>query len=297
MDPRPAFALESPEAVAALLERGRYVAEEGLAVAIFLALRLGRPILLEGEPGVGKTEVARVLAEGLGVPLVRLQCYEGLELEQALYEWDHARQLLEIRLLESMGEKDPARLRAGVYREEFLLKRPILKALELGEAVLLIDEVDRTDEAFEAFLLEVLADFQVTIPEIGTLKAKARPLVVLTSNRTRELHDALRRRCVYYWIDYPSLEKELRIVRARLPELPEAMARKVVALVQRTRQLGLLKPPGVAETLDLAASLLALGAEDLTSQALEPVLGAFLKAREDAEKVRRALGELLSSLA
>jgi MoxR-like ATPase len=289
--------LESPEAVAALLERGRYVAEEGLAVAIFLALRLGRPILLEGEPGVGKTEVARVLAEGLGVPLVRLQCYEGLELEQALYEWDHARQLLEIRLLESMGEKDPARLRAGVYREEFLLKRPILKALELGEAVLLIDEVDRTDEAFEAFLLEVLADFQVTIPEIGTLKAKARPLVVLTSNRTRELHDALRRRCVYYWIDYPSLEKELRIVRARLPELPEAMARKVVALVQRTRQLGLLKPPGVAETLDLAASLLALGAEDLTSQALEPVLGAFLKAREDAEKVRRALGELLSSLA
>jgi MoxR-like ATPase len=289
--------LESPETVAALLERGRYVAEEGLAVAIFLALRLGRPILLEGEPGVGKTEVARVLAEGLGVPLVRLQCYEGLELEQALYEWDHARQLLEIRLLESMGEKDPARLRAGVYREEFLLKRPILKALELGEAVLLIDEVDRTDEAFEAFLLEVLADFQVTIPEIGTLKAKARPLVVLTSNRTRELHDALRRRCVYYWIDYPSLEKELRIVRARLPELPEAMARKVVALVQRTRQLGLLKPPGVAETLDLAASLLALGAEDLTSQALEPVLGAFLKAREDAEKVRRALGELLSSLA
>jgi MoxR-like ATPase len=297
VDPRPAFTLESPEAVAALLERGRYVAEEGLAVAIFLALRLGRPILLEGEPGVGKTEVARVLAEGLGVPLVRLQCYEGLELEQALYEWDHARQLLEIRLLESMGEKDPARLRAGVYREEFLLKRPILKALELGEAVLLIDEVDRTDEAFEAFLLEVLADFQVTIPEIGTLRAKARPLVVLTSNRTRELHDALRRRCVYYWIDYPSLEKELRIVRARLPELPEAMARKVVALVQRTRQLGLLKPPGVAETLDLAASLLALGAEDLTSQALEPVLGAFLKAREDAEKVRRALGELLSSLA
>jgi MoxR-like ATPase len=297
VDPRPAFTLESPEAVAALLERGRYVAEEGLAVAIFLALRLGRPILLEGEPGVGKTEVARVLAEGLGVPLVRLQCYEGLELEQALYEWDHARQLLEIRLLESMGEKDPARLRAGVYREEFLLKRPILKALELGEAVLLIDEVDRTDEAFEAFLLEVLADFQVTIPEIGTLKAKARPLVVLTSNRTRELHDALRRRCVYYWIDYPSLEKELRIVRARLPELPEAMARKVVALVQRTRQLGLLKPPGVAETLDLAASLLALGAEDLTSQAIEPVLGAFLKAREDAEKVRRALGELLSSLA
>jgi MoxR-like ATPase len=297
VDPRPAFTLESPEAVAALLERGRYVAEEGLAVAIFLALRLGRPILLEGEPGVGKTEVARVLAEGLGAPLVRLQCYEGLELEQALYEWDHARQLLEIRLLESMGEKDPARLRAGVYREEFLLKRPILKALELGEAVLLIDEVDRTDEAFEAFLLEVLADFQVTIPEIGTLRAKARPLVVLTSNRTRELHDALRRRCVYYWIDYPSLEKELRIVRARLPELPEAMARKVVALVQRTRQLGLLKPPGVAETLDLAASLLALGAEDLTSQALEPVLGAFLKAREDAEKVRRALGELLSSLA
>lgn len=296
MDPRPAFSPESPAAVAALLERGRYIAEEGLSVALFLALRLGRPLLLEGEPGVGKTEVARVLAEGLGVPLVRLQCYEGLELEQALYEWDHARQLLEIRLLESVGEKDPARLRASVYREEFLLKRPVLEALELGEAVLLIDEVDRTDEAFEAFLLEVLSDFQVTVPELGTLKARARPFVLLTSNRTRELHDALRRRCVYYWIDYPSLEKELRIVRARLPELPEALARRVVALVQRVRGLGLLKPPGVAETLDLAAALLALGAEDLTPGVLEPALGALLKAREDVERVRGALAELLPLL-
>ncbi|WP_117236984.1 AAA family ATPase [Thermus sediminis] len=296
MDPKPAFALESPAAVAALLERERYIAEEGLAVATFLALRLGRPLLLEGEPGVGKTEVARVLSKGLGVPLVRLQCYEGLELEQALYEWDHARQLLEIRLLESLGERDLDRLRAGVYREEFLLKRPILEALELGEAVLLIDEVDRTDEAFEAFLLEVLSDFQVTIPELGTLRARARPLVVLTSNRTRELHDALRRRCVYYWIDYPSLEKELRIVRARLPELPEALARKVVALVQRVRGLGLLKPPGVAETLDLAASLLALGVGDLAPEALDPALGALLKAREDVERVRRALGDLLMAL-
>ncbi|WP_022797604.1 AAA family ATPase [Thermus islandicus] len=296
MDPKPAFSPESPAAVAALLERGRYIAEEGLSVALFLALRLGRPLLLEGEPGVGKTEVARVLAEGLGVPLVRLQCYEGLELEQALYEWDHARQLLEIRLLESIGEKDPARLRASVYREEFLLKRPVLEALELGEAVLLIDEVDRTDEAFEAFLLEVLSDFQVTVPELGTLKARARPFVLLTSNRTRELHDALRRRCVYYWIDYPSLEKELRIVRARLPELPEALARRVVALVQRVRGLGLLKPPGVAETLDLAAALLALGAEDLTPGVLEPALGALLKAREDVERVRGALAELLPLL-
>jgi len=296
MDPKPAFSPESPAAVAALLERGRYIAEEGLSVALFLALRLGRPLLLEGEPGVGKTEVARVLAEGLGVPLVRLQCYEGLELEQALYEWDHARQLLEIRLLESVGEKDPARLRASVYREEFLLKRPILEALELGEAVLLIDEVDRTDEAFEAFLLEVLSDFQVTVPELGTLRARARPFVLLTSNRTRELHDALRRRCVYYWIDYPSLEKELRIVRARLPELPEALARRVVALVQRVRGLGLLKPPGVAETLDLAAALLALGAEDLTPGVLEPALGALLKAREDVERVRGALAELFPLL-
>jgi len=296
MDPKPAFALESPAAVAALLERERYIPEEGLTIAIFLALRLGRPLLLEGEPGVGKTEVARVLARGLGVPLVRLQCYEGLELEQALYEWDHARQLLEIRLLESLGERDPDRLRAGVYREEFLLKRPILEALELGEAVLLIDEVDRTDEAFEAFLLEVLSDFQVTIPELGTLRARARPLVVLTSNRTRELHDALRRRCVYYWIDYPSLEKELRIVRARLPELPEALARRVVALVQRVRGLGLLKPPGVAETLDLAASLLALGVGDLDPEALDPALGALLKAREDVERVRQALGDLLMAL-
>lgn len=296
MDPKPAFSPESPAAVAALLERGLYIAEEGLSVALFLALRLGRPLLLEGEPGVGKTEVARVLAEGLGVPLVRLQCYEGLELEQALYEWDHARQLLEIRLLESVGEKDPARLRASVYREEFLLKRPVLEALELGEAVLLIDEVDRTDEAFEAFLLEVLSDFQVTVPELGTLRARARPFVLLTSNRTRELHDALRRRCVYYWIDYPSLEKELRIVRARLPELPEALARRVVALVQRVRGLGLLKPPGVAETLDLAAALLALGAEDLTPGVLEPALGALLKAREDVERVRGALAELFPLL-
>jgi MoxR-like ATPase len=296
MDPKPAFLPESPQALATLLAGERYIAEEGLCIALFLALRLGRPLLLEGEPGVGKTEAARVLAHGLRVPLVRLQCYEGLELEHALYEWDYARQLLEIRLLESLGEKDPARLRESVYREEFLLKRPILEALELGEAVLLIDEVDRTDEAFEAFLLEVLSDFQVSVPELGTLKAKVRPLVVLTSNRTRELHDALKRRCVYYWIDYPSLEKELEIVRARLPELPETLARKVVGLAQRARGMGLLKPPGVAESLDLAAALLTLGAEDLNLEALEPALGAFLKAREDVERVRGALGELLPLL-
>ncbi|RTH02661.1 ATPase [Thermus scotoductus] len=257
---------------------------------------MGRPLLLEGEPGVGKTEVARVLARALGLPLIRLQCYEGLELEQALYEWDHARQLLHIRLLESLGEKDLRRLEAEVYREEFLLKRPILQALALGRAVLLIDEIDRTDEAFEAFLLEVLSEYQVTIPELGTVRAETPPLVLLTSNRTRELHDALRRRCVYHWIDYPSFEKELRIVQARLPGLSQALAEKVVALVQKVRGLGLLKPPGVAETLDLAAALLALGARDLSPEVLEPALGALLKAREDVERVREALAELMPLL-
>lgn len=294
MVPRPLP--ESPEALQALLEGEGYIADPPLAVALFLALRLGRPLLLEGEPGVGKTEVARVLARALGLPLIRLQCYEGLELEQALYEWDHARQLLYIRLLESLGEKDLRRLEAEVYREEFLLKRPILQALALGRAVLLIDEIDRTDEAFEAFLLEVLSEYQVTIPELGTVRAETPPLVLLTSNRTRELHDALRRRCVYHWIDYPSLEKELRIVRTRLPELPEALTEKVVALVQKVRGLGLLKPPGVAETLDLAAALLALGARDLSPEVLEPALGALLKAREDVARVREALAGLLPLL-
>ena len=287
---------ESPEALQALLEGEGYIADPPLAVALFLALRLGRPLLLEGEPGVGKTEVARVLARALGLPLIRLQCYEGLELEQALYEWDHARQLLHIRLLESLGEKDLRRLEAEVYREEFLLKRPILQALALGRAVLLIDEIDRTDEAFEAFLLEVLSEYQVTIPELGTVRAETPPLVLLTSNRTRELHDALRRRCVYHWIDYPSFEKELRIVQARLPGLSQALAEKVVALVQKVRGLGLLKPPGVAETLDLAAALLALGARDLSPEVLEPALGALLKAREDVERVREALAELMPLL-
>jgi MoxR-like ATPase len=294
MVPRPLP--ESPEALQALLEGEGYIADPPLAVALFLALRLGRPLLLEGEPGVGKTEVARVLARALGLPLIRLQCYEGLELEQALYEWDHARQLLHIRLLESLGEKDLRRLEAEVYREEFLLKRPILQALALGRAVLLIDEIDRTDEAFEAFLLEVLSEYQVTIPELGTVRAETPPLVLLTSNRTRELHDALRRRCVYHWIDYPSFEKELRIVQARLPGLSQALAEKVVALVQKVRGLGLLKPPGVAETLDLAAALLALGARDLSPEVLEPALGALLKAREDVERVREALAELMPLL-
>ncbi|WP_269089299.1 AAA family ATPase [Thermus thermamylovorans] len=292
----PAFPLESPEAVWRLLEGERYVAEEGLATAIFLALRLGRPLLLEGEPGVGKTEVARVLAQGLGVPLFRLQCYEGLELEQALYEWDHARQLLEVRLLEALGERDRERLHRSIYREEFLLKRPVLQALEVGRAVLLIDEVDRTDEAFEAFLLEVLSEFQVSVPELGTIRAPFRPAVVLTSNRTRELHDALRRRCVYYWIDYPSLEKELRIVHLRLPELPARLAEGLVRLVQAVRGLGLLKPPGVAEALDLGSALVAAGAGDLDPRVLEPFLGALLKTREDVERVRERLPSLLAAL-
>ncbi|HUF36230.1 MAG TPA: MoxR family ATPase [Gemmatimonadales bacterium] len=265
-----------------------YVADRDLATAVFLSLALGRPLLLEGEAGVGKTEVARTLAAVLGAELIRLQCYEGLDVNTAVYEWDYPRQMLEIRLLEARGEAKSAATR-DIFSEEFLIRRPLLRALESRgpePPVLLIDEVDRADEEFEAFLLEILSDFAVTIPEIGTVRAGRPPRVVLTSNRTREVHDALKRRCLYHWIDYPAAERELAILHARLPRVPEALAREIVAFVQRLRQADLTKAPGVAETLDWAAALLALGAGHLDAAQVEQTLGVLLKYQEDVGAMR-----------
>ena len=278
--------LESIEAVQEALRAQSYLAERGLATSIFLALRLGRPLLLEGEAGVGKTEVAKALAAARGSELIRLQCYEGLDLHHALYDWNYTRQLLHIRRLEARGEQ--AR-EAELFGPEFLLERPLLRALRAGGStapVLLIDEVDRADEEFEAFLLELLSDFQVTIPELGTLRAGRPPVVVLTSNRTREVHDALKRRCLYHWIDHPGLEAELRIVRARLPGVDERLARQVTAYVQELRRAELFKLPGVAETLDWAAALTALEATALDPQVVDDTLGAVLKYEDDLRKLR-----------
>jgi MoxR-like ATPase len=265
-----------------------YVADRDLATAVFLSLALGRPLLLEGEAGVGKTEVARTLAGVLGSQLIRLQCYEGLDINTAVYEWDYPRQMLEIRLLEARGEARSAATR-DIFSEEFLIRRPLLQALESRAAqapVLLIDEVDRADEEFEAFLLEILSDFAITIPEIGTIRAERPPRVILTSNRTREVHDALKRRCLYHWIDYPTAPRELAILRARLPQVPDALACEVVAFVQRLRTADLTKAPGIAETLDWAAALLALGAQHLEPLQVEQTLGVLLKYQEDLGAMR-----------
>jgi len=268
------------------LERERYVADRDLAVTLFLSLRLGKPVFLEGEAGVGKTEVAKVLASGLGRRLIRLQCYEGLDLASAVYEWDHARQILEIRLAEAEGRAAAARTR--IYSEEFLIKRPLLDAIDPAgaPAVLLIDEVDRADEEFEAYLLELLSDFQITVPELGTFRASAPPPVVITSNRTREVHDALKRRCFYQWIDYPTPERELAILSRRLPELSARLAQSVVAVVQALRRDDLFKRPGVAETLDWALALTALGTVELDLDSLGSTLGVLLKYEEDVRRVR-----------
>ena len=276
----------SVDEVARALEGERYVADRGLAVTIFLALRLGRPLFLEGEAGVGKTEVAKVLAAALGRRLIRLQCYEGLDLASAVYEWDYPRQILEIRLQEAAGHADLARNR--IYTEDFLIKRPLFDAISDHGAppVLLIDEVDRADEEFEAYLLELLSDFQITVPELGTFRAAAPPPVVVTSNRTREVHDALKRRCLYHWIDYPSAERELAIVRSRLPEVPQLLAEAVVGAVQALRREDLFKRPGVAETLDWALALMALGAKELDVAVVEGTLGVLLKYEEDVRHVR-----------
>ncbi len=286
----------TPDEVMEALQAHRYIAERGLATAIFLALRLGRPLFLEGEPGVGKTEVAKVLASLLQTELIRLQCYEGLDVHSAVYEWDYARQILQIRMLEATGERDEARIRQQIFSPAFLIKRPLLQALEAKNGrppVLLIDELDRADEEFEAFLLELLSDWQITIPEIGTVRAEQPPVVVITSNRTREIHDALKRRCLYFWIDYPSFEKEVQIVRARIPEAPERLTRQIVAFVQELRRLDLYKLPGVAETLDWAAALLALDQTELNPTVIDETLGVLLKYQDDVLKVR---GEIARDL-
>ncbi len=282
---------ESIEAVQQALATHDYVAERSLATTIFLALRMRRPLFLEGEPGVGKTEVAKVLARMLQVPLIRLQCYEGLDVHTAVYEWNYARQLLEIRLAEASGHVDRGRLLDEIFSPDFLIARPLLQAVQQsrdGQApVLLIDELDRSDEEFEAFLLELLSDFQISIPELGTVRAEVPPVVVITSNRTREIHDALKRRCLYYWVEYPSFEKELAIVRRRVPDLAERLARQVVAFVQALRQEDLYKPPGVAETLDWAEALRTLGRSELDAGTVSETLGALLKYRDDVELVQR----------
>jgi MoxR-like ATPase len=277
-----------------LLREGGYLADRGLATALFVAMSLQRPILLEGEVGVGKTEVAKVLASVFGRKLIRLQCYEGIDTSQALYEWDYTRQMLQIRALSEhqvMGEEAVDKL----FGPKFLLERPLLEAVRAGDrSVLLIDEVDRADDEFEAFLLEVLSDFQISIPEIGTIKAGSAPLVVLTSNRTRELHDALKRRCLYHWIGYPPAEREVQIVLIREPGVSEALARNVVAAVNRLRQLDLAKPPGVAETIDWARTVDLLGGTALDPQLAHDTIGAVVKERDDLDVVRDNLEEITS---
>ncbi len=281
-------ALGSIDDVAAAFAREGYVADRDLATSVFLSLALGRPLLLEGEAGVGKTAVAHALAGALGAELIRLQCYEGLDAATAVYEWDYPRQMLEIRLLEARGEAKQAATR-DIFSEEFLIRRPLLRALDNASRtppVLLIDEVDRADEEFEAYLLEILSDFAVTIPEIGTVRAERPPRVVLTSNRTREVHDALKRRCLYQWIDYPTAERELTILLARLPGVAATLGREVVGFVQRLRTADLTKVPGIAETLDWAAALVALGTERLAPEVVEQTLGALLKYQEDVAMMR-----------
>jgi MoxR-like ATPase len=289
--PRPA---DVPSLQAAL-EGHAYLADRGLATALHLALSLGRPLLLEGDAGVGKTELAKVLAEVLDAELVRLQCYEGLDRSQALYAWDHPRQLLHLRALEASGER-PAEHESELYADRFLLARPLLRALRLGDrAVLLVDEIDRADDEFEAFLLELLGDFQVTIPELGTIASEQPPVVLLTSNRTRELSDALKRRCLYHWIDHPDVGRETAIVLARAPDVPADVARRVAAIVARLRDLGLYKPPGIAETIDWARVLRDERAGALDRQTVLDSLGVVIKDHDDLVAVRAAVDELLAS--
>lgn len=285
------------DATAELLAGAGYVADRSLATVVHLALRMGRPLLLEGEAGVGKTEVARTLASALGRRLIRLQCYEGLDLAAAAYEWNYAAQMIAIRLAEAAGEADRQAIASDVFSERHLLRRPLLQALEPhseGPPVLLVDELDRTDEAFEAFLLEVLADFQITVPELGTIKAAAPPIIILTSNRTREIHDALKRRCLYHWVDYPNAERELAILHARLPDVPQRLSAQVVAFVQALRQEDLFKVPGVAETLDWASALVELDAVALDPALVADTLGVLLKyqddmARTDAPRIEKLI--------
>ncbi|MHB1486389.1 MAG: AAA family ATPase [Acidimicrobiales bacterium] len=300
-DPRPSDL--SPASVQAALAENQYVADEGLATVVFLALRLRRPLLLEGEAGVGKTEIAKVLARWTGAELVRLQCYEGIDAAQAVYEWDYSRQLLHLRTAEARvagtAELVPAQLEDELYSERFLVRRPLLRAIAATDGhrappVLLIDEIDRADDEFEAFLLEILSDYSVTVPELGTFRAETPPVVVITSNRTRDVHDALKRRCLYHWVEHPSFEREVEIVRLRAPEVSESLARQVAAATEQVRAMGLYKPPGVAETIDWALALAALGQDELDERAVELTLGSVVKYREDAERVRAGgLGDLV----
>ena len=272
-----------------LLRDQQYVTDRGLAVAIYLALTLQRPLFLEGEAGVGKTEIARSLAKGLDTELIRLQCYEGLDINHAVYEWNHTRQMLEIRLLEAAGDVDREAATDDLFSERFLVKRPLLQAIDESREkspVLLIDELDRADEEFEGFLLEMLADFQITIPELGTYRAVHPPIVIITSNRTREIHDALKRRCLYYWIDYPDYQKELQIVSARLPDAPRRLAQQVTGFIQELRETELYKIPGVSETIDWTSALLALNQTELDAEVIDDTLGIMLKYQDDIEVVR-----------
>jgi len=273
----------------AMLAQGEYVAERSLATAVFLALRMGRPLFLEGEAGVGKTEIAKVLAQVLGRQLIRLQCYEGLDIASAVYEWNYQRQMIEIRLAEAEGTGTREKLEKDIFSERFLIRRPLLQALDSkgGEApVLLIDELDRTDEPFEAYLLEVLADFQVTIPEIGTIKAERAPIVIITSNRTREIHDAVKRRCLYHWVDYPTAAAELEIVRRKVPGMAEKLSSDIVAFVQKLRAADLFKRPGIAETIDWAKALVELDRRSLDAAVVNDTLGVLLKYQDDIAAIR-----------
>jgi MoxR-like ATPase len=280
---------ESIEDVQKLLRDQVYISDRSLAVPIFLALKLQRPLFLEGEAGVGKTEIARALAAGLNTKLIRLQCYEGLDINQSVYEWNHARQILEVRLMEASGDVDRDSANADLYSERFLIKRPLLQAIDEAEErppVLLIDELDRSDEEFEGFLLELLADYQITIPELGTFKAAHPPIVIITSNRTREIHDALKRRCLYAWVDYPDYQKELQIISARLPDAPKRLAEQVTAFIQEMRETELFKIPGITETLDWLSALLALNQTELDPAVIDDTLGMMLKYQDDIESVK-----------
>jgi MoxR-like ATPase len=279
--------IDSPACVTELLDLESYIADEGLATAVFLALRMGRPLFLEGEAGVGKTELAKTLSAILDAPLIRLQCYEGLDAAQALYDWDFARQLLHLKAAEAAGVTDVRALEGEIYDRRFLIARPLLKAIETQPSVLLVDEVDRADDEFEAFLLEVLSDFTISIPELGTIRADTPPVVVVTSNRTREVHDALKRRCLYHWLEHPSFDREVAILLKRLPACTEDLAAQVAQAAERLRAADLLKPPGIAETLDWTEALMALGATELNPDLAAATLGAVLKYREDQHTVLR----------
>ncbi len=291
---------DSIDATLKLLESADYVSDRSLATVLYLSLRMGRPLFLEGEAGVGKTEIAKVLAQTLGRKLIRLQCFEGLDVSSAVYEWNYAQQMMAIRLAEASGETDRARLEHDVFSERYLVKRALLQALEPqseGPPVLLIDELDRTDEAFEAFLLEVLSDFQITVPELGTIKAEHPPIVIITSNRTREVHDALKRRCLYHWVDYPDAAREMKIVRTRVPDAPAKLTKEIVAFVQALRKQDLFKQPGVAETLDWATALSELDAVALDPAMVTDTLGVLLKYQDDIARIEGTkAAEILSEI-